>query len=108
MGGSTIINPITSDLGSDGVTFFQNFVPKLITLALIIGVVIFFFTLVMGAIKWITSGGDKQAVEAARGKITSALVGLIILFASFAVLELLEHFFNIDLLALDISKLFIR
>lgn len=103
-----ISNPITSNLGSDGVGFFQEFIPKLITLALIIGVVIFFFTLVMGAIKWITSGGDKQAVESAREKIASALVGLIVLFAAFAVLELLEHFFSITLLALDISKLFIQ
>lgn len=104
-----ISNPVTPNLNPENsIGFFQDFVPKLITLSLIVGVIIFFFTLVMGAIKWITSGGDKQAVEAARGKVTSALVGIIILFAAFAVLRLIQNFFGITLLALDISKLFIR
>lgn len=37
------------------------------------------FMLVIGSFQWITSGGDKEAVGKARGRITNALIGLAIL-----------------------------
>jgi hypothetical protein len=49
-----------------------------------------------GAVKWITSGGDKEAVSAARKKIVAALVGLVILAVSFLVLSLIGLFIGIN------------
>jgi len=43
--------------------------------------------LVWGAIKWITSGGDKTKVEAARGQIVAAIIGFIIVVLSFVILN---------------------
>lgn len=37
-----------------------------------------------GAMGWITSGGDKGQVEAARNRITNAIIGMIVLFSMFA------------------------
>ncbi len=88
-----------------GATFFQNFLPNLITLGLIAGSVIFFFMLLLGAIGWITSGGDKAAVESARGRITSAIIGLVIMFALFAIVLVIEQFFGTNILTLDIGAL---
>jgi hypothetical protein len=51
----------------------------------------------MGAIQWITSGGDKGQLEGARNKITNALIGLIIVGASWAVFTLIGQFFGIAL-----------
>ena len=85
--------------------FFQSFVPYLITLGLIIGAVFFLFILIIGAIQWISSGGDKNALEEAKHKITNAIVGIIILFSVFAVLKLIENFFGISILTLDIGSL---
>jgi NADH:ubiquinone oxidoreductase subunit 6 (subunit J) len=88
-----------------GVAFLQKALPAAISLAFIVGAVIFFFVLIMGAIQWISSGGDKQAVENARGKITSAIIGLVILFAVYAIIQLLNSFFNVQLLNLNLPRL---
>lgn len=91
-----------------GIEFFQTLIPNLITLALIIGVLIFLFVLIIGAIQWISSGGDKTALEGAKGKITNALIGIIILFSIFAVLLAIQNFFGISILTLDIEPLIIQ
>ena len=54
--------------------------------------------LILGGVRWITSGGDKAQTEAARGSITAALVGLVIVFAAWAILQLIQIFFGIDIL----------
>lgn len=57
-----------------------------IKMALVVAALVFFFILVIGGIRWIVSGGDKQQTENARGQITAALVGLVIVFAAWAIL----------------------
>ena len=44
--------------------------------------------LIYGGIKWIISGGDKAGVEAARNHIIAAIVGLIIIVGTFAIISL--------------------
>ncbi len=91
-----------------GVGFFQDLVPRMVGLAFLVGVLVFFFIMITGAIQWITSGGDKTAVEGARGKITNAVVGVVILLSLFALLKVVEDFFGINILALDIGPLIIQ
>jgi hypothetical protein len=101
-----ITNPILGDLGGKtGISFFQSFIPNLISLAFILGVIIFFFILIIGAIQWISSGGDKQAVENARGKVTNAIIGLVILFTVYAIIQLINIFFGVKLLELTLPTL---
>jgi hypothetical protein len=87
-----------------GRQFFALLLPLLITIFFIAGSTLFFFSLVTGAISWITSGGDKAQVESARNKITHAVTGLVILFLSFAIVKVLENVFHISILTIDISK----
>ncbi len=105
----TINNPVLGPrLASlNGVGFFQRLLPALILMAFIIGATVFFFMLLIGAIQWISSGGDKAATETAKGRITNAIVGLVILLSLFAITQLLEAFFGIDILQLDLRPLFI-
>jgi hypothetical protein len=58
--------------------------------------------LVIGGIRWIASGGDKAQTEAARNQITSALVGLVIVFAAWAIVALINVFFGINIFSLAI------
>jgi len=69
-----------------------------ILLILIIAAVVFFFILIIGGIRWITSGGDKAQTEAARNQITAALVGLVIVFAAWAIVQLIQVFFGVNIL----------
>jgi hypothetical protein len=109
---SQITNPVLpGPIGSPGTaggSFFVKAIPAAIGLGFIIGSVIFLFMLIIGAIQWISSGGDKQALEGARTRISNALIGIVILFATFAIIRVLEFFFKISILSLDLSVLTIQ
>ncbi len=56
-----------------------------------IAVLAVFASLIIGGVSWIISGGDKAKTEKARDRIVAAIVGLVILVASYAILLLLLH-----------------
>ena len=68
-----------------------------ISLVLILVALVFFFILVIGGLKWITSGGDEKKVAGARAQITNALIGLVIVFAAWAIMKLIGTVFGIDI-----------
>ncbi len=113
-GSPSITNPALGDTlqgilaGGGGLFFFQILLPSLIGLAFVVGVIVFLFMLLLGAITWIGSGGDKAAVEGARGRITHALIGIVVLFSVFAIIKLIEGFFGINILSIDIGPLIIK
>ena len=47
--------------------------------------------LLLGALSWVTSSGDKEAVKKAQDKIQAAVVGLVILVAVLVLLATLEQ-----------------
>lgn len=105
----SITNPVLGNLGNlSGSSYFASAIPAAVGLTFIVGSLIFFAMLVWGAISWISSGGDKQALEGARGRITNAIVGIILLFAAFAIIQLIQNFFHVSILTLDISQLIIQ
>lgn len=65
---------------------------------LIIAALLAFFYLILGGIQWITSGGDKAGMEAARNKITHAIVGLIIVGAAWAIMLLIQNFLGVSII----------
>jgi len=67
-------------------------------LVLIVVALVFFFILVWGGLKWVTSGGDEKKVGEARAQITNALIGLAIVFAAWAIMKLIGTIFGIDIL----------
>ena len=74
-----------------------DIVAGLIRLILVVAALVFFFILVIGGIRWIASGGDKAQTETARSQITAALIGLVIVFAAWAIVQLINTFFGIDI-----------
>lgn len=74
-----------------------------ISLVLVVVTVVFFFILVLGGLKWITSGGDEKKLATAKGQITNALIGLAIVFASWAILNLIQTIFGVDILTNGLS-----
>jgi len=63
-----------------------------LSFVMVIAALLVFGYLIMGGIEWITSGGDKTKTEGARNKITAAVIGLIILAASYAILIIILNF----------------
>lgn len=80
------------------ITDVGKFIANTITIVFILAAILAFVFLVWGGIEWLTSGGDKTKTEAARNRITAALVGLAIVAASWAIIKLISVFFGIDIL----------
>lgn len=76
----------------------------IVTASIVIAAVVALLFLVMGGIQWLTSGGDKVNTEKAQQRITAAIIGLAIVVASWAVIQLIAGFFNIDFQNLDIGR----
>jgi len=74
-----------------------------VTTLLVLAVIVTLFFLVYGGISFITSGGDKQKVVQARLRITYAIVGLIIIFLSFFIVNLIGGVFGINILNIQPS-----
>ena len=72
------------------------FVSQIISIIFIIAAVLVFVYLVWGGIQWMTSGGDKQATQAARDRISAALVGLAIVALSWALIQIIAKFFGLE------------
>jgi len=88
-----------------GINSFGNLVSTTVTVLFVIAVVIALGFLIYGGIKWIISGGDKTAVEGARNTIVAAIVGLVIVFLAFFILNIILGFFGISLTALQLPRL---
>jgi amino acid transporter len=58
------------------------------------GVAALFF-LIWGGISWITSGGEKEKIEEARKKIVYAIIGLVVILASFFIINTVGALFGI-------------
>lgn len=73
---------------------------------LIVAALLAFLYLILGGIQWITSGGDKTGMEAARNKITHAIVGLIIVGAAWAIMTLVQNFLGVTIIggSVDLPK----
>jgi len=82
----------------EGTQIIGKMISRVFGIMIIVGFIICFIYLFMGAFTWMTSGGDKQAVETARLRITYALIGLVILMSVWAIMLLLQHFFGITII----------
>lgn len=68
-------------------------VGSVITFAFIIAIIIALAYLVYGGIKWILSEGDKGKVEESRNHVIAAVIGLVVVFMSYFILNIVLGFF---------------
>lgn len=75
-----------------------NVIRSVIRFILLIAFILAFVFLIIGGIRWITAGGDEKAVAGARGMITGALIGLVIVLVAYALIRTVEIFFNVSII----------
>jgi hypothetical protein len=78
---------------------FGGFLGGIMSALMVIAAVFVLLQLIWGAIDWISSGGDKSKVEAARNKIMNAVIGLIVLASATALFMLIQQFLDICVLS---------
>jgi len=96
------IRPQGDEFSRLGELTVPNIVSGAIRLILVVAALVAFVFLIIGGIRWVTSGGDKEKTARAQQTLTAALVGLVIVFASWAIIKLIETFFGIQILTLEI------
>ena len=75
-------------------TDFGVFISSLLNFVMVIAALLVFVYLIWGGIDWITAGTDKGKTDGARTRITNAVIGLIVLAASYAILTLVLNFLD--------------
>ena len=90
------------DVGRGYATNFSTLFSSLLNVVMLIAALLVFAFLIMGGIEWITSGGDKGKAESARNKLTAAVIGLVVIAASYAILTLILQFLGFN----DLNNVF--
>ena len=93
IGGKTIEAPTVIPQG--GLPKAYDIGSNLILLTFILVIILALFFLIWGGIKWVTSSGDKTKVQGARNTMIYAIIGLIIVFLSYFVINVITTFFKV-------------
>lgn len=67
-----------------GISAIQVF----INLLFLTGTVLALAFIIYSGIQWVTSGGDKQKLQAARSRLTFTIIGLIVIALSFVIVQI--------------------
>lgn len=93
----------TSLLGTVGLEIPEGFARNLaqvinavLSFVMVIASLLVLLYLIWGAFDWITSGGDKGKIQGARQKIVAAVIGLVIVASSYAILILAVRFLGFE------------
>lgn len=89
--------PLGTNVGT-GIDIFARFVSTVVGLMTLVAFIWFVFVFFIGAIGIINAGGDKQALETARKKITTGVMGLVATIAAIFIVNLIGRIFGLDIL----------
>ncbi|HEX8932101.1 MAG TPA: hypothetical protein VF810_03025, partial [Patescibacteria group bacterium] len=96
VGNETISPP--SYIPTGGLSNLQVMLSNFLTLFIVVGVFFLVIYITIAGIQWITAGGDKQKLSAARGRLTWAIIGLVIILSSFFIINIVGYLFKVNLL----------
>jgi len=102
-GGFKGFGPLGLEGGESAPEVFTKFISSAIGLMTIIAIIWFVVLMIMGAIGIISSGGDKASLEAARKRITTGVIGFVVVIAALFIVQFIGRLIGIpDLLNLPV------
>lgn len=78
-----------------GQAAISTVITNIINIIFVAGAIVCIFMILFAGFQWITSGGDKEAVAKARGRITYAIIGIALMALTFVILSLLGTILHI-------------
>lgn len=94
-----IYNPILPwTWGETGADIIALLIGKILNLAFMIGGLILLVMIIVSGIQWMLAGGNKEAMAKASGRLTSAIIGFIILASAFAIISFIANVLNVEFL----------
>ncbi len=99
-GGQTIEGPktITGQTLEEKFPDIGSIINELLKYVFVLAGLVLFILLIVGGFGLLTSGGNPDKMKAAQGKITSAVIGFVIIFISYWLMRILEIIFGISIL----------
>ncbi|OGD93916.1 hypothetical protein A2697_04940 [Candidatus Curtissbacteria bacterium RIFCSPHIGHO2_01_FULL_41_44] len=76
-------------------SLIRNGIFLLVIAAFIIGVI----WMIFAGLRFIFAGGDEKAIASAWGQIYWGLIGLVVVVGAFAIIKLVETFFNVQIIS---------
>ena len=99
-GGLEGIGPLAKPGSAGGaIDLFTKVISNIIGFLTIIAGLWFVFQFVLGAIGWLSAGGDKVKVEAAQKKLTQGIIGLVIVVAAIFLVDLIGTILGLNVLS---------
>lgn len=98
-GGETLNIP--KNIPHGGLSNLQIFISNTLTIFIVAGAFLLVIYIVWAGIQMIIAHGDKNKVTAARGRLTWAIIGFIIILSSFFILDTIGFLFKVNLLKLS-------
>jgi hypothetical protein len=89
----------------EALSTFSKFISSTIGIMTIIAIIWFVFIFITGAIAWMGAGGDKNALETAKKRITTGIIGLAITIIAVFIISLIGRLLGIENI-LNITNLF--
>lgn len=96
-----VVSQASGNSGQIGASILGRYIGILIPTAVIVGGMAVLLYLILGAISWITAGGDKGKIEKARERMIQSVIGLVVLTSVVAMANFLGPIFGLDLLQLN-------
>ncbi len=81
--------PSLSGIPSGGIDIGGNIIQLLTNILFMLAVVLTLIFIIYSGIQWTISGGDKQKIQQARARLTFSIIGLIIVAASFLIVNII-------------------
>ena len=92
---------LQNKLTAEVFTVFPNVISLIIGFLTAAAFLWFLLQLFLGAISWISSGGDVKSVEQARSRIMNAVIGLVLVLAALIFFSVIGTVIGIDILNLN-------
>ncbi len=94
-----IYNPVLPHTwGKGGAELIAELIGKILNLAFLVGGLILIIMIIISGIQWMMAGGNKDAMSSAQGRLTSAIIGFVVLASTYAIINLIAHVLNVGFL----------
>ncbi len=91
------LNNFTESGGSVIQYDLGTIIGSFINVAILVGALAMLLFMVLGAIGWITAGGDTGKIEKARTRFIQSIVGFAVVACTWAVFLIVQYFFGINI-----------
>lgn len=97
--GNQTVNPPDA-FAKGGLSNLEGYLGNVLTIFLLAGAFLMVIYIVWAGLQWISSSGDKQKLASARGRLTWAIVGFIIMMVAVGIINAIGYLFQVNLLKL--------